>query len=222
MFTAVIPVRGGSIRVKNKNIRPFAGTNLLIHKIRQLKLVAEIDKIVVSSDSSEMLQMAEEEGVGTHTRSWEYCDEKTAPFGEVVKNVAEGLTGDHLIWVLCTAPCIMPEHYSEGIGKYQTHVLNGEDDSLMTVQPFKKYIWDDNGPVNYQLGRGHVPSQQLPQYYMTTGLRIAPRVKMIEWAYFTGEKPYMYAIPPLNCVDIDDEDDLIIAEVVYGLLTKKN
>ena len=56
---------------------------------------------------------------------------------------------------------------------------------------------------------------------MTTGLRIAPRVKMIEWAYFTGEKPYMYAIPPLNCVDIDDEDDLIIAEVVYGLLTKK-
>jgi len=219
MFTAVIPVRGGSTRVKNKNIRPFAGTNLLVHKIRQLQQVPQIDQIVVSSDSDEMLQMAAGEGAGTHKRSWEYCDEKTAPFGEVVKNVAEGVSGEHLLWVLCTAPCIMPEHYGEGIKHYEAHVLNGEHDSLITVQPFKKYIWDDNGPVNFQLGKGHVPSQQLPQYYFTTGLRIAPREKMIEWAYFTGQNPYMYVIPPLNCVDIDEEHDLVIANAVYEFLT---
>lgn len=32
---ALIPVRSGSVRVKNKNIRPFAGTTLLEIKIRQ-------------------------------------------------------------------------------------------------------------------------------------------------------------------------------------------
>ena len=47
-FTAVIPVREGSRRLKNKNIAPFAGTNLLINKIEQLKKVSEIDNIVVS------------------------------------------------------------------------------------------------------------------------------------------------------------------------------
>ena len=34
---AIIPVRSGSTRVKNKNIRPFAGDSLLAIKIKQLK-----------------------------------------------------------------------------------------------------------------------------------------------------------------------------------------
>jgi N-acylneuraminate cytidylyltransferase len=220
MYTAVIPVRAGSTRVKDKNIRPFAGSNLLIHKIRQLKAVPDIDSIVVSSDSDEMLEMARAEGVATHKRSWEYCDEKTASFGEVVKNVAENVEGEHLLWVLCTAPCIMPEHYSEAIKQYKDNILAGNHDSLITVQPFKKYLWDDAGPVNFKAGVGHVPSQQLPQYYMTTGLRIAPRQKMIGWTYFTGNNPYKYLIPALNCVDIDEESDLVIAETVYNLMTR--
>ena len=61
-FTAIIPVREGSRRLKNKNIAPFAGTNLLINKINQLKEVNEIEHIVVSSDSDMMLKMAESRG----------------------------------------------------------------------------------------------------------------------------------------------------------------
>ena len=34
-ITAIIPVRAGSTRLKNKNVAPFAGTNLLINKINQ-------------------------------------------------------------------------------------------------------------------------------------------------------------------------------------------
>ena len=36
-LVAVVPVRKGSQRVKNKNFKPFAGKNLLIHKIEILK-----------------------------------------------------------------------------------------------------------------------------------------------------------------------------------------
>ena len=57
-ITAVIPVREGSRRLKNKNVAPFAGTNLLINKINQLKQVKEVSDIVVSSDSETMLAMA--------------------------------------------------------------------------------------------------------------------------------------------------------------------
>lgn len=81
-ITAVIPVREGSTRLKNKNVAPFAGTNLLINKINQLKEVKEISRIVVSSDSDMMLAMAKERGVMTHKRSPEYCDEKTKSFGK--------------------------------------------------------------------------------------------------------------------------------------------
>ena len=38
-ITAVIPVREGSTRLKNKNVAPFAGTNLLINKINIYTLI---------------------------------------------------------------------------------------------------------------------------------------------------------------------------------------
>ena len=57
-ITAIIPVRAGSTRLKNKNVAPFAGTNLLVNKIRQLQEVKEITRIVVSSDSDLMLSMS--------------------------------------------------------------------------------------------------------------------------------------------------------------------
>ena len=76
-ITAIIPVRAGSTRLKNKNIAPFAGTNLLVNKIQQLKQVEEITRIVVSSDSDLMLEMARVAGADTHKRAPEYCDEKT-------------------------------------------------------------------------------------------------------------------------------------------------
>ena len=75
-ITAIIPVREGSRRLKNKNIAPFAGTNLLINKINQLKQVKEITNIVVSSDSELMLAMAKSQGVNIHKRAPEFCDEK--------------------------------------------------------------------------------------------------------------------------------------------------
>ena len=71
-ITAVIPVKANSTRLPGKNILPFADSNLLIHKIRQLKQVESISDIVVSSDSNEMLQMADEEGVIAMRRPQQY------------------------------------------------------------------------------------------------------------------------------------------------------
>jgi CMP-N-acetylneuraminic acid synthetase len=210
-ITAIIPVRGGSVRLKNKNILPFGESNLLVHKIRQLKKVPEITSIVVSSDSDEMLDMARQEGVLTHKRSWEYCDEKTKSFGEVVKNVCENVEGENIMWSPCVNPLVEPQTYSNAINKYFGIIKEGYD-SLFSVEAFKRFLWNENEPVNYKLGLGHVPSQQLPTYYfMVNGFFIAPRNKMIEWYYFHGTKPYKFVLDKRSSVDIDDELDLLQA-----------
>lgn len=67
-ITAIILIRAGSRRIKNKNIAPFNKTTLLEHKIEQQKQVPEISSIVVSSGSEYMLSLAKEHGVGTHQR----------------------------------------------------------------------------------------------------------------------------------------------------------
>lgn len=210
-ITAIIPVRAGSRRLKNKNIAPFAGSNLLLYKIEQLKKVAEISRIVVSSDSDYMLDMAKGARVYTHKRAPEYCDEKTKSFGEVVQHIAQSVEGEHILWATCTSPLVSPALYSKAIQSYFPALENGHD-SLVSFEVIKRYLWDENGPINYQLGLGHVPSQQLPPLYIVTdGILLAPRIKMIEWSYFHGKNPYRFYIDKRAGVDIDDGLDLATA-----------
>ena len=53
--TAVIPIRTGSQRVRDKNLRPFAGTNLMELKIKTLLRVPEIDEIIVNTNSDDAI-----------------------------------------------------------------------------------------------------------------------------------------------------------------------
>lgn len=210
-ITAVIPVRAGSRRLKNKNVAPFAGTNLLLNKIEQLKKVNEVERIVVSSDSDMMLSMAQNAGVLTHKRGIEFCDEKTKSFGEVVRHVAESVEGEHILWATCTSPLVFPPIYEKAISLYWKALEDGYD-SLVSFEKIKRYLWDENGPINYELGLKHVPSQQLPDLYIVTdGVLLAPRKKMIEWSYFHGRNPYKFIIDKRAAVDIDDGLDLAAA-----------
>lgn len=221
-ITAIIPVRAGSRRLKNKNIQPFHTSNLLIHKIRQLKEVPAVTSIVVSSDSDEMLEMAREAGAETHKRALEYCDEKTKTFGEVVAHICDQVQGDHILWATCTSPLVLPGNYSEAIRVYHEALRSGFD-SLMSVEKFKRYLWNDQGPVNYKLGKEHVPSQQLPElFFVTDGILLAPRLKMIEWNYFHGTSPKIFPLEKIHCVDIDDQLDLEVAKAWFPILMNKN
>lgn len=210
-ITAIIPVREGSRRLKNKNVAPFAGTNLLTNKINQLKQVKEISNIVVSSDSDLMLSMAKSQGVDIHKRAIEFCDEKSKTFGEVVSHICENVSGDDILWATCTAPLVFPKQYREAIKLYYQALEDGYD-SLVSMEKFKRYLWDENGPVNYELGIRHVPSQQLPPlYFVTDGILLAPREKMIEWKYFHGHNPYRFILDKRTSIDIDDGLDLVCA-----------
>lgn len=204
-------MRAGSTRLKNKNISPFAGTNLLLHKIHQLQQVKEITHIVVSSDSDLMLQMAKENGADTHKRAPEFCDEKTKSFGEVVRHIAENVNGETILWATCTSPLVFPKTYRKAISEYYPALDKGYD-SLMSVESFKRYIWNEDGPLNYELGLKHVPSQKLPTlYFVTDGILMAPREKMIEWSYFHGPHPYKFIVDKRTGCDIDDGFDLACA-----------
>lgn len=212
MYTAIIPVRKGSRRLKNKNIAEFNSSNLLKYKINHLKNVKKITKIVVSSDCDLMLEMASNEKVSTHKRAIEYCDEKTKTFGEVVSHICENVSGEHIIWATCTSPLVEPSDYEDALNCYETKIQEGYD-SLMSVEELKRYLWDENGPLNYELGIKHVPSQELPSLYrVTDGILIAPRKKMIEWNYFHGTNPYRYKMSKRASVDIDDIFDLECAK----------
>lgn len=217
MITAVIPVRKGSRRLKNKNVSSFGGKNLLTYKINQLQQVSAISSIVVSSDCEEMLLMAQSHGASIHHRADEFCDEKSQPFGSVVAHICKNIEGNHVLWATCTSPLVEPRDYADAISTYLRQIENGYD-SLMSVEPFQRYLWTEEGPLNYELGIKHVPSQELPIYYrVTDGILMAPRKKMIEWQYFHGVKPFKYPMSKRASIDIDDRFDLECARAMLSI-----
>ena len=216
-ITAVIPVRAGSTRVKNKNIKPFAGSSLLEIKIEQLKKIQEIDKIIVSSDSDIMLQIAREHGVIPKKRPDEFCDEKTKTFNEVVQYIATNeVDTDIMMWVPCVCPLVFEDKIREGIEKYRL-VEAGKisADSVCTAALFKEYLFDTTGPVNYSI-ENFVKSQDLPNWhYITNGFFIAKTKDMNKWGFVYGKNPYFCEVNKFEALDIDDEYDFAMAEFAY-------
>lgn len=58
----IIPARGGSKRIPNKNTRDFFGKPLIAHTIEQAKNVSFADRIIVDTDSSEIAEIAKKYG----------------------------------------------------------------------------------------------------------------------------------------------------------------
>lgn len=215
-MAAVVPVRAGSRRLANKNLAPFAGTNLLTHKIRQLKMVEGLSAIYVSSDSEEMLTIAQEEGALPLTRPIEYADDVMGkPLGETIAYIASMIPTEHLLWAQCTSPLVDAQIYSRLLDTYNSQVLQGSNDSLITVNRLHSYLRNEQGPINYKSGAGHVPSQHLPPVWqLTYGAQIASTANMINWGYYYGPNPYLFELGKRESVDIDDLSDLIVARAL--------
>ena len=216
MITAVIPVRAGSRRVPNKNIKPFGDSNLLIRKIRQLKSVSEIDEIVVSSDSDEMLEMGKNEDCHIQKRPIEFCDEKTKTFNEVVKYVSSKIHSDIMIWAPCVCPFTNAENFKSAISAYKKNVENGSYDSVVSAKSFKEFLFDENGPCNFSIEH-FVKSQDLPDWkIIVNGFFIAPPYAMEKWGFVYGKKPYLIPLSKKEALDIDDLFDFSLAEFILN------
>ena len=89
---AVVPIRKGSQRVKNKNLRPFADSTLLEVKIESLLRVGEIDEIIVNTNSDEAIEIVNGtfsgERVRTQRRS-EYFASSACSGSEFFKHLGD-------------------------------------------------------------------------------------------------------------------------------------
>ena len=209
---ALVAVRSGSVRVKNKNIRPFAGSTLLEVKLAQLKRIPEIDGIIVNSNDDEMLKIAADMGCETVKRD-EYYASNSVSMSDVYRNMAENCDCDVIAYINVTNPLLKDETISKAINMYMDNI--DKYDSLNSAHLIKEFMFKDNLPINYDL-RHQPRSQDLPDIYaLNFAISILSREKMIECKNVVGYKPYIYGIDEVEATDIDNPIDFEFAEYVY-------
>jgi len=207
---AVVPAREYDAHMPGKNVLPFKDTNLLVHKIRQLKKVFFSENIHVSSESPEYLRLATEEGVVADARPKEYsCPE--ASFGDLVHHVASSLTCEHILWASPTSPLVDENDFQIAIDLYFKILTKGYD-SLITANKLKRFLLDENGPLNFRFNIQERSTTKLPVLFeFVNGIAIAPRASMINWRYNWGKLPYKLQLPPHKVIDICNESEFSFA-----------
>lgn len=211
---AMVAVRTGSVRVENKNMRPFAGSTLLEVKLQQLKRIPNLDGVVVNSNSDEMLALAERYGCEPVKRD-EYYASNQVSMSDVYKNMAENFDGDVVAYINCTNPLLKDETIVQAIEAYKRFTESGEFDSLNSAHLIKEFLFKDNLPINYDL-RHQPRSQDLPDIAaLNFAISIISRDKMIECKNVVGYKPNIYLIDEVEATDIDNPIDFEFAEFVY-------
>jgi len=214
MLTAVIPVKGKSSRLPGKNTLPFNGENLLSHKIRNLKNTSGVDRIVVSSDSIEMLGIAEAAGVDAILRPSCFADE-SRPFADFVRYVASIVDDGHILWACVTSPLITTDLFNKVLPAYYQGLDEGFD-SLITVHSFRHYLLDESGPLNFKIGAEHVNSQNLPDWHLfTNGAVVAPKNVYLHLGSNWGHRPLRFTVSQMESVDIDTYADYIAAKAFW-------
>jgi CMP-N-acetylneuraminic acid synthetase len=211
-LVAVIPIRKGSQRVKNKNLKHFFNEdNLLTLKLKTLIKINIIDDVVVNTDSEEAIEIAKKFNVSYHKRDDFFasseCDNST-----FWSHIAKNTNSKFIMMTNCTSPFVKYETYIDIINRFE--LSKDSHDSINTATQVKEYLYKDNKPFNFKIGK--TPnSQNLPDIYkLNFAINIIHRDKMIKNKSVIGIKPILYNLDEYEGFDIDTPFDFEFAKLL--------
>lgn len=207
---AIIPARGNSKRLPNKNIKLIQGMPLLVHSILYAKENG-IQKIIVSTNDSIIKEIALKHGAEVIERPEELSgDECTtvSALQHVLESIDESF--QNVILLQPTNPLRPKKLLKEAFQKF----IEENYDSLMTVtrneQKFGKISNNKFIPFNYKIGQR---SQDLEPLYFENGLLYITKASLILEGKIVGENNCPFIVNhPFAKVDIDTQEDFEYAE----------
>lgn len=216
---AIIPARGGSKGVKRKNVRSVGGKPLIYWSISAAKKSSTLTRFYVSSDDAEILDVAVCFGAEVIPRPSKLAGDKT-PMIPVLQHVckeAEKKCGKFDIIVLLqpTAPMRTEADIDLAVQEF----VNSNARSLVSVyqvddcHPSRMYrISDHKLQKIYEEPAGSLRQDLEPIYHRNGALYVCDRDLLMNEGTLTCEEPYPFVMIKEKSANIDDEQDLKIAD----------
>jgi pseudaminic acid cytidylyltransferase len=223
---AVIPARGGSKRIPNKNKKLLNGIPIIIHVIRILKSLNEISQIIVSTDDPEIVTLVSNEGIDVpFLRPSVLSDDLTGTL-PVIKHAINELK----IEEERTVACIYPTNIfinQELVLKVKNSTKSNSNTMTFTVKKYdhpiqRAFTLNDKNEVVLDLNsKLESRTQDLKDYFHDAGQIYAARTniwKVIDQMITPGS--IAIDISGHLHVDIDDPEDWAKAEHLHNLMGK--
>lgn len=227
MTTAVralglIPARAGSKGIVGKNLRPLGGRPLVVRSIDVARASGVLERIVVTTESSEIARVAREAGAEVPFLRPSDLATDDAPMLPVVQHAvaaleAGGWSPDAVVLLQPTAPLRTPEHVRSALGLL---VREGCDSVVSVVAvprhfaPHFVFRVDGSGrltPFMPDAAR-YTRRQDVPAAYSRDGTVYAFWRRVLERGTLYGDDVRPLILSPEESVNLDEPDDWARAE----------
>ncbi len=232
---AFIPARAGSNRILNKNIKPLNGKPLIAYTIEAAKDSRLINRIVVSTDSAEIAEVAKQYGAEVpflrpkeisqsnstemqffeHALDWFSKNEKYEP--------------DLIVLLYPTSPFRKPESIDRAIEEMLKHP---EAESLRSVRlcsehPYKMWVIENNYLKPFVKGKDpnvHTLSYQLlpTVYIQNASIYITKPSTIKNKKSPTGDVVIPFVMNETESIDINTALDFQFTEMIMREMQKAN
>lgn len=216
-IVALVPMKGHSERVPNKNFRPFNGKPLYRWIVDALLELPEIAEVVINTDARGTF---EAQGVGAlprvrlRDRKPELCGDFVS-MNKVLADDVANVPADIYVMTHSTNPLLLPATISRAIKHYQEVVGSGKADSIFAVNRMQtRFYREDMSPVNHD-PKNLIRTQDLePWFEENSNLYIFSAGSFAASGARIGVKPEMFVTPRAESLDIDDQEGWEMAEAV--------
>ena len=211
---AFIPVRGGSKSIPLKNIKPFCGKPLVYWTAKAANDAVCVDKVIIASDSREILSTAEAFGfekVSLYERNPANAQDTSSTESVMLEyiSVAKLSNEDTFILVQATSPLTTAQDIDGAVRLFR----EGGCDSLLTCSRTKRFFWNPDGtPINYDY-RVRPRRQDFAGTLMENGAFYISTIRAVrESGCRLSGKISVYEMPEYCGVEIDEPADWRTAE----------
>lgn len=226
----VILARGGSKRLPRKNLLPLNGRPLIAYMIGAAR-ASKLDRIVVSTEDDEIAEVARREGGDVPFRRPPALAEDYAQDSDILLHAhdtvaaQEGRGYDILMHLQPTTPFVLPETISACAEALRATEANCCFAARIVSEPpqwmFTRRADGTAVPLLDKRVEGDaIHTQKLDRPFFPAGAAYAVRTEVLRREKTLFVAPLRIAeMDPLRAIDIDEEIDLIFAEIVakrYG------
>lgn len=224
---AVIPARGGSKGIPRKNLVPVAGKPLVVHSIEHALAAACVDRVIVSTDDTEIAAVARAAGAEVpFLRPPELSGDTVLDhpvFVHVLERLAqEGYAPSLVLHLRPTAPHRLPGWIDAAAALLRD---DPRADAVRSVSPpvqhpYRMFRLDADGyldplyrhehPMPYLLRRQDLP----PMWYYNCVIDVTRSRTILEKGSMTGDRIRPYLMAAEDVVDVDGPRDLQLARLI--------
>jgi CMP-N,N'-diacetyllegionaminic acid synthase len=220
----IIPARGGSKGVSRKNIRLVAGKPLIWYTIESAATSELLTRFVVSTEDEEITDVASTCGAEVILRPPELAADNTPMLPVVAQVLQEAESREKAVFdfVAILQPTV-PLRTGQDIDECIRILIDTKADSVISVyqvfdhHPSRMYRIENDRLISYAPEPAGRLRQDLSPVFHRNGAVYAFRRSLLdEMGTFIGPDTRPYLMPRERSINIDEEIDLLLADVVIS------